>query len=268
MFHHTGYYSLIQYCPDKTKMETSNLGVVLFCPKWNFLDVRLNPSFKRIRRFFRNEPLDTERMRASLYSFKDRIMLAKNDFLNEEDIAQFVDSRANDIILAPPRSIKVENPVDCLNSLFNEIFGTPAAEPPQRQKVIPELDSLFKRPDIQPKIIFNHEVAIPYVNRRFVVPYAFQNGCMNLVTPEILSPNESRAMNRTEKLAIEGDLIQRHVTPDGMRRKIIAVLKLPEEGFDNSAMGRITNFLGEYNIRVLKVCQIGELEQEISALGH
>lgn len=35
-----GYYSLVQYCPDRSRMESANLGVVLFCPDLDFLDVK------------------------------------------------------------------------------------------------------------------------------------------------------------------------------------------------------------------------------------
>ena len=32
-----GYYSLIQFCPDVSRLEAVNLGVILFCPGSAFL---------------------------------------------------------------------------------------------------------------------------------------------------------------------------------------------------------------------------------------
>lgn len=32
-----GYYSIIQYCPDLSRFEAANVGVLLFCPERAFL---------------------------------------------------------------------------------------------------------------------------------------------------------------------------------------------------------------------------------------
>jgi len=35
-----GYYSIIQYCPDPSRLEAVNIGVALFCPELRFLRAR------------------------------------------------------------------------------------------------------------------------------------------------------------------------------------------------------------------------------------
>ena len=32
-----GYYSIVQYCPDPSRLEAVNIGVALFCPEIKFL---------------------------------------------------------------------------------------------------------------------------------------------------------------------------------------------------------------------------------------
>jgi hypothetical protein len=45
----TGYYSLIQYCPDAAREEAANVGVVLFCPEVDYLEARTVSGNDRIR---------------------------------------------------------------------------------------------------------------------------------------------------------------------------------------------------------------------------
>ncbi|HWB02533.1 MAG TPA: DUF3037 domain-containing protein [Verrucomicrobiales bacterium] len=47
----TGYYSLIQYCPDRRRMEAANIGVLLFCPAPHCLIARLPPNNDRFVTF-------------------------------------------------------------------------------------------------------------------------------------------------------------------------------------------------------------------------
>jgi len=37
-----GYYSLVQYCPDPSRVEAANVGAILFCPTLPYLDVRMS----------------------------------------------------------------------------------------------------------------------------------------------------------------------------------------------------------------------------------
>lgn len=34
-----GYYSIVQYCPDPSRLEAVNIGLALFCPEISFLKV-------------------------------------------------------------------------------------------------------------------------------------------------------------------------------------------------------------------------------------
>ena len=36
----TGYYSVIQYCPDRSRLEAANVGVLLFVPAGGYLRAR------------------------------------------------------------------------------------------------------------------------------------------------------------------------------------------------------------------------------------
>ena len=41
-----GYYSLIQFCPEPSRAEAVNLGVLLFCPEAGFIGRARPPAIK------------------------------------------------------------------------------------------------------------------------------------------------------------------------------------------------------------------------------
>ena len=57
-----GYYSIIQYCPDLSRLEAANIGVLLFCPEVRFIRAKTSAGNDRIRRFFGTDILDKERL--------------------------------------------------------------------------------------------------------------------------------------------------------------------------------------------------------------
>ena len=59
-----GYYSLIQYCPDLSRLEAANVGVLLFCPERQFIQARVSHNNDRIRRFFSPEQTDWPQLNA------------------------------------------------------------------------------------------------------------------------------------------------------------------------------------------------------------
>ena len=57
-----GYYSLVQYCPDLSRMEAANIGVLLFSPDRQFLQAKMTSDNSRIRQFFGSESNDWQRI--------------------------------------------------------------------------------------------------------------------------------------------------------------------------------------------------------------
>lgn len=49
---HQGYLCLIQYCLDRARMETVNVGLVIFCPALDLLEVRVTADDDRAARLF------------------------------------------------------------------------------------------------------------------------------------------------------------------------------------------------------------------------
>jgi len=95
-----GYYALVQYCPDPSRAEAANVGVLLFCPEREFIDVRTAASNQHIARFFGRDSYDADRLRTVKRFIEDRVQVHPSQFKTLEDLNRFIESRANDIIIA------------------------------------------------------------------------------------------------------------------------------------------------------------------------
>lgn len=105
-----GYSSLIQYCPDYSRLEVANIDVALFCPELRFLKARMANGGDRIRRFFHDRKLHLARIEEKKAAIAERIELARTDLITLEDLKDFIVSRGNDILLTPARPVKVQTP--------------------------------------------------------------------------------------------------------------------------------------------------------------
>ena len=125
-----GYYSLIQYCPDLSRLEAVNVGVLLFCPEPHFLEVRTTDSIKRIRRFFGSEDGDWQQIKAEVSAVEDRLTSANDHIRTTEELDRFIATRGYAVQLTPPRPMKVVHPVQDLEALFQRLVGGKAGPRP------------------------------------------------------------------------------------------------------------------------------------------
>ncbi len=118
-----GYYSLIQFCPDLSRMETANLGVALYCPDGGFLDARVRSSNDGARRLIRGKRLDMGRLNAAKAAIKARLVNEGKWFSSPEDFRRFAASCANDLLMTEPRPLKTADPAVELETLFTDLVG-------------------------------------------------------------------------------------------------------------------------------------------------
>ena len=204
-----GYYSLVQYCPDPARAEVANVGVLLFSPGHNYLDVRLSRSVQHVRSVFKGRELDAEQIRHAKRAIKDRVSHQKEELQTLDDLKHFISLRFNTVLLTAPRSIAVEEPQRQLESLFEELVGP---ESPRRSmpRPYPELEAFFRKPEIVPHVEFDKEIVIPKYNRPVKMPYVFTNGRAYHVMPH-------RFTSASEAFRImgEGRLLARYGAESG-----------------------------------------------------
>jgi hypothetical protein len=262
-----GFYSVVQYCPDRSRLEAANVGVLLSCPELTYLEARMSQGNDRVRRFFSGENVDLDGLDAAKRALTNRLRVNREAFGSLDDLVAFVDSRANDIVLTPPRTVKIEDPEATLNALFVDLVGTRKTK--ARAIVLPQLDRVFRSPSLAGRVQFNKEVRIPVVERRIKAPYAFMNGALNLVVPERFPASDRKATGIALRLAAEGDLLQKHQLDDGGRAHLIVVTEFADtRSAGEDLRRRISQLFDEYHVRSFDISQVDALAEEVEREAH
>ncbi|MDR2438175.1 MAG: DUF3037 domain-containing protein [Planctomycetaceae bacterium] len=193
-----GYYSLIQYCPDWTRLEVCNLGVLLFCPEQKYLDVKMvQRCEKRIHAFFGKDH-SLNHITTFKDSFAGRILAERKKINVLDDLKKFIACRANSFLITEPRSILVTNPSLELKELFNKIFDEEVIS--KKEKYLSIKHKFFnvlhetlgadlnnRVAQYLPKI----DIPIPGVHRTIHPCAGFMNDSFNLILNEHLTPEDS-----------------------------------------------------------------------------
>src|SRR5262245_32310453 len=104
-----GFYSVVQYCPDRSRAEAVNVGLVLLCVDPHAVRVRMTDKHDRVRKLFGATKPALKNLRLATDGLQSRIEGCETDFKSEEDLASFAASRANDLRLTEPRLVKLDD---------------------------------------------------------------------------------------------------------------------------------------------------------------
>jgi hypothetical protein len=261
-----GYYSLVQYCPDPSRGEAANVGVLLLCPELRFIDTRLAGGNDRVRRFFGGKSVNLARVEAAKRSIQERVRLERASFRSLEDLQVLIQTRGNELVLTPPRSVKVADPVTTLTSLFEELVGGRARV--KREPRFPELDRVFRRASLVSKVQRNPpEVLVPVVNRPLKAAFAFRNGSLNLIRPELFSDKAANATGTAMRLAVEGDLLSKHGIPQAPSARLIVVPHFSDR-INGEIRGPVLQLFREYNVRTVELGSLEEFAEEVERTAH
>jgi len=259
-----GYYSVIQYCPDASRGEVANVGVVLFCPDCGFLEAKVAEGNDRIARFFGRSSFDPDCVNDAKHAIITRLDVERDRFRTSEDLSQFAQTRANEIVLTLPRPMKVENPVVELEELYNELVGGRQIRTPRAHRNLgQQLRAIFERPAIRDKVLREEEVLIPITNTLLKVPYAFQNGTLNLVRPLTLTRS---TVVEAHQLAVDGDLLRRHASKMAQPATLLIALAAPDTPERRSIRDTAEKLFHEYALNTYREEQIEKLEEYVEAV--
>ena len=259
MFGREGYYSLIQYCPDRSRAEAANIGVMLFCLNPHYLGALVGISDAgRLKRFFGDAEFDVEKVMDAAQDMAYRINHLGDEVRTLDSLRQFIGSRGNDMVLTDPRLVKVADPEPDMAALFAELVesGRPApaelkhAETPVLRRITEGFGRLVKEGRARESVT----VMIPVVNRTFAVPFAYRNGVENLVRPEVLGTGDS-GQDHAMVLAIEGDLLAKSVER-GMGRKLVVVSAGREGQHTEEAEARAAPLFAAYCVELVPLSAV------------
>jgi hypothetical protein len=264
-----GYYSILQYVHDPERSEGANVGIVLFCPEKSFIRAQTATGNDRVKRFFsRTEgiELDFDRINALKIAFEERVCAEAGRMRTFEEFRHFVDSRANQLLLTPPRPIKIADPEAELAELFEVLVGgrrRRRAEPSPEDEIIVEFDRLLAERGAAGRVQRGFTVESRLLDRTLVFPVAFRNGSINVVQPVAFPTAKDRGIDRACQLAVEGnDLLNR---PDPIKLNVLG-------SFDGSPesewISHVRAVLEKYGAKLHTADEADVLVDEIALTAH
>lgn len=202
----TGFYSIVQFCPDLSRAEAMNVGVVLFCPDANFLQCKLTGSLTRVRKAFGSATGDADRVRAAIAALEGRLTAERKDITSAETLAQFGTRQANSVQLTAPRRVMVEDSRAELRRLFERLVTPQKPRPQTSARAV--LDAEFAAPAYRSLIRYKPTVAVPDLGHALTLPYGYQKNRFNLIQPAKFSgETASDILQSAGRFALEGDLL-------------------------------------------------------------
>jgi len=222
-----GYYSIVQYCPDPSRLETVNLGVALFCPESGFLKVRFGRRKTRVDQLFGKQDWEfVEKQKAAIES---RLLRADESFPDLEAFETYISRRANSLKLTAPRSVKVENPELELVNLEKRLVADGSKSAPRAATVARELSDIFRREHVDDLLQRNVIVRPPALPKALRVPFAFQNGKLNLIEAIQFDGQSPSAVFREASVhSVEGRFISQYRDPRLGELGLVVVAKFSE----------------------------------------
>lgn len=270
MFHYPGYYSLVQYCPDASRLESVNVGVVLFCPKLNYLDVSLAKNDDRISRVFKGREFRPWTLESAKNALAERLRSESYRPRSLEEFQHFIDTRGNELVLTQARTMRVAQPSDELEALFKELVLEPAR--PQRNRSsrqVPDvLEGVFSRLVLERRALRDVRAMIPLVNKQIACPYAYRNGALHYVKPQRFSPVESAATATAMKLAVEGDLLVRLGADEQGEKRLVVLVQFTSGDPNQELRERVLKVLAEYRVRAVAPEQVSAYAEEVQREAH
>lgn len=265
-----GFYSVVQYCPNRFRAEAVNIGLVLLCVEPHAVRVRMTEKFDRVRKLFAIEKSELKNLKLSTDSLLCRIESSVDQLLTAEDLSSFAASRANDIRLTEPRLSKLIDVDQDFERLYAELVdaeklsGKLPNEPPTL--LPPELHDVFYRLQQEKKIWDPKPIMVPILRRKLDVPYAFRNGVVNLIKPQVFSGNK-RAETTAATLAVNGNFIQKQ-SIDGENYKLIVVSTLEDAQQQREIDQHVEPVFKELGVRLVRPQNAGEFAMEVERTAH
>ena len=263
-----GYYCLVQYCPDIARAEAANVGVVLFSPHHGFIRAKVSDNNKRIRKFFGDEADNYQHLNAMKNALVQRIEVEKAEFGLLENLQQFVETRANKVILTNPKPVKVFDPEQDLEALFHELVEHPVKDLTVRAELTlrKRLDNVLGDAALKTFLKRDLEFQIPTLKEKLTVPYGFQNGRFNLIQPvEFEQQRRGTIVNAACKHAIEGNYIFQHPDQKLGNMQLFVVADFTDATNDMASV--VENIFQEYNVQMFTSGGMEDLKQEILTQG-
>lgn len=260
-----GYYSLLQFCPDLRRAEAANVGALLFCEEAQYLNCKVASGNDRVRRFFRAEGDALSRLDDAKLAMERRIRAEADRIRSVDALIAFIESRGNALLLTPPRNMRVADPDQDLDRIYDELVGGRAHGEPVKHRgrgvsALPALKRLLSDPEVARRVRRDVEVR-PVHGRTFTAEFAYFNGRSNIVQPQVIHVDLDRTLQEAEQLATRGRQLSKYGFDD---RPAQLIVPLPDPGgrFAEDTV-EVVALLKDSDVRTIFASSLAELGDEI-----
>ncbi len=263
------FYSIVQYCPDLARLEAANVGVVVFRAEPAYLGVKMSENQTRVVKMFGRGNRDLKRLRTFESGLQERLMSGRGDVMSLDRLNQLAAMQVNALRMTPFMPCRIsEQPAEDLDRMFQELvepiqsMDSSASRVPLKQM----LEDRFSAPEIAIRIRRKVKVHIPYLGRDEEIPYAYQNGRLNLIAPVTFPKTQSALEERASKYALEGQSLFEVRDPQLGDMQMLVVGQFESGETDN--IGTARRILEDHHVRLFPIEDLSSLLQEIRTLGH
>jgi hypothetical protein len=254
-----GYYALIQYCPDPSRLESVNVGALLFCPGAGFLKARFARGHDRVKRLF--GPQEWSFLDAQIQAIDERLLADGGLFRTVGDLQAFIDRRMHDLRMTPLRPMKVFDAEKDLEDLFRKLVGERAEhEPTTRARTL--FDRELTRSELRHLMQTQVEVQVPSIKRTVRVPYGYRNNRFNMIAPMgFTSVDVDKAFMNVSPRAIEAEALYKTRDPERGQLQLIVVGHFGAGA--EAHMGMVRDILTAHKARFFPLSEVTPLLEDI-----
>ncbi|MBI1311303.1 DUF3037 domain-containing protein [bacterium] len=266
---HRGFYSLVQYCPDLSRLEVANVGVVLFCAELNYLGVELTQNHTRISQMFGRGQRDLKRLRAVKAGLEERLTSAGEDLKSLDRLNNLAALHVNTIRMTRFMPCRVSGtPQVDLQRIFEELVELPKHRKPvsKFEALKKTLDDRFSAPEVSRRLRRDLKVRIPILDREEEIPYGYQNGRLNLIAPVVFPKKQAALEDRAAKYAVEGKFL--YDNPDSQLGEMQMLVVGDFSPGSEDSVNVAERILESHQVRLFPRRKLSELTKEIRRHGH
>ena len=128
------------------------------------------------------------------------------------------------------------------------------------------LEERFSTPKLSKLIKRKIKVKVPVLDRVEEIPYAYQNGRLNLIAPVVFPKTKTALEDRSAKYAVEGRSLYNHEDSEHGPMQLLIVGQFDDD--DSEAVSTAKRILNTHEVRLFPRTNLQELLDEIAEEGH
>jgi hypothetical protein len=262
MSHNTGYYSLIQFSPDPSRLEAVNIGVVVYSSNEGKLSLQISRSNRRIRKFFGDQ--DWRFLKSAKAAIANQ--LRNGYFRSVEDLEAYIAKRANAIQLSTLRPMRISDIQQDVMDLYERLVGEDLVD--RKDRIAVSFAKKLADAGVADLVRKSVSVQIPNFKKSIRVPYAYQNGRFNLISP-VQFDQDSDLLGKTGKSALEGKLLYEQPHPEFGQMRLVVITNF-EQGIGKATRDLVERIFSDNSVTVYPIEKLDPLVDDIkrSAAQH